>query len=303
MIPLIKKAVLFVLTTVLLLFLFTGAFLAGADDAMAGMGTDPDAVKEQLEEQEKQEIDSRTEPAPFEMKIRFDDTYEILTKRDTAGWRGVKKDGTYVWDDALVDAYFTELKEKYDTKNGEVAFTTHNGIKMLISSNACGWHLNVEFSRQRLEETLEAGLGEMDPAWNSGLVYTKENGVGLNYVEVDIDEQKVYMYKDHELIIETDCVTGTKGYTDTTKGVFQIFSRQSPSVPRDEDKNGQKYEQPVEYWMAFNGSQGMHDATWRGQFGGNIYESWGSHGCVNLPLEAAEKIYKETYIYCPVIVH
>ena len=55
--------------------------------------------------------------------------------------------------------------------------------------------------------------------------------------------------------------------------------------------------------MGFNGSQGMHDAIWRAEFGGDIYKSWGSHGCVNLPLEAAEKIYKETYMYYPVIVY
>ena len=288
-----------------LLFLLFSAqvFQAASEEPMAGIGTDPDKVKEQIEKQEAEEKLQQTTPAPFTMRIRFDDEYETLTKKDTATWRQVRGDGTYVWDDEAIGAYFAGLKEKYDTRNGEVAFTTHDGIKMLIASQACGWHLNVDFCTQRLKETLEAGKEEMDPAWNSGLVYTKENGVGLNYVEVDISSQKVYVYKDHEVIFETDCVTGTNGYTDTTKGVFQVYGKSSPAVLRDEDKNGNKYEQPVEYWIPFNGSQGMHDATWRGEFGGEIYKTWGSHGCVNLPLDAAREIYNLVYVYCPVIVH
>ena len=277
--------------------------MAMADDPMAGMGTDPGTVKEQIEAQEEEERLAKTEPAPFHLRIRFDDTWEELTEKDTAAWCQKKGDGTFVWEDELINDYFASLKEKYDTKFGEVAFTTHDGVKMLIASNACGWHLNIDFSRQRLKEAVESGNEEMDPAWNSGLVYTKQNGVGLNYVEVDIDKQKVYLYKDNEVTFETDCVTGTKGYSETKKGVFQVVGKYSPAVLRDVDNNGVKYEQPVEYWIPFNGSQGMHDATWRGSFGGDIYKSWGSHGCVNLPLDAAKKIYEEMFVYCPVIVH
>ena len=36
---------------------------------------------------------------------------------------------------------------------------------------------------------------------------------------------------------------------------------------------------------------GFHDATWRSAFGGNIYEYSGSHGCVNLPPNAAKSLY------------
>ena len=36
----------------------------------------------------------------------------------------------------------------------------------------------------------------------------------------------------------------------------------------------------------------MHDATWRSSFGGNIYKTNGSHGCINLPLSVAKTIYE-----------
>jgi lipoprotein-anchoring transpeptidase ErfK/SrfK len=43
--------------------------------------------------------------------------------------------------------------------------------------------------------------------------------------------------------------------------------------------------------MPFYEGQGLHDADWRGSFGGSIYRSNGSHGCVNLPPWAAAEIY------------
>ena len=37
----------------------------------------------------------------------------------------------------------------------------------------------------------------------------------------------------------------------------------------------------------------MHDATWRGKFGGQIYKTSGSHGCINLPLSFIKDFYRK----------
>ena len=286
----------------LLLILLIAGMLSGlfrspvlADDALAGFG-----APEQTEDPNSWE---NSEPAPFTMKIRFDDRYEELTEKDTKKWRRRTPAGYYIWDHEAVNEYLDKLKRKYDTEQGSVSFTTHKGVKMMISTQNCGWQMNIDMTRVSLEEGADKGEKIIDPAWNSGCIYSSTNGVGKKYVEVSIEEQKVFLVENDEVIFETDCVTGTEGYTDTTKGVFQVQSKASPTTLKDEDKNGNKYEQPVEYWIAFNGSQGMHDAIWRGEFGGQIYKTWGSHGCVNLPLESAKRIYDEVYVYYPVIVY
>jgi hypothetical protein len=289
-----RKAVLSIVLFVCLLII-TGRTGIRAEDALAGYG-----ASEQTEDPNSWE---NSKPAPFSIRLCFDDKYEKLTERDTKEWRRLTPAGYYIWDNDPVTEYLESLKRKYDTEMGTVSFTTHKGVKMMISSQNCGWHMNVEMTRSNLEEGADNGEEVIDPAWNSGCIYSSKNGVGKKYVEVSIEEQKVYLIENDEIILETDCVTGTDGYTDTTKGVFQVQSKASPTVLKDKDKNGNAYEQPVEYWIAFNGSQGMHDALWRGEFGGEIYKTWGSHGCVNLPLEAAEQIYKEVYVYYPVIVY
>ena len=45
--------------------------------------------------------------------------------------------------------------------------------------------------------------------------------------------------------------------------------------------------------MPFYGNiYGLHDATWRSYFGGTIYEYDGSHGCINMPLSVARRLYE-----------
>ena len=72
----------------------------------------------------------------------------------------------------------------------------------------------------------------------------------------------------------------------TPPGLFGLTYKQKDAVLR-----GANYTTPVKYWMPFNGNVGMHDASWRQSFGGDIYLENGSHGCINLPVKMAEEIY------------
>ena len=44
-------------------------------------------------------------------------------------------------------------------------------------------------------------------------------------------------------------------------------------------------------------------ASWRSQFGGEIYKTNGSHGCVNLPLDAAKTLYENVSYGFPVVCY
>ena len=55
--------------------------------------------------------------------------------------------------------------------------------------------------------------------------------------------------------------------------------------------------------MPFNGGIGLHDASWRNKFGGEIYVNSGSHGCVNLPTSSAAAIYSHVSSGTPVILY
>ena len=289
---------------ILCLTCLPGMLLCGSVQASSLAGLGADEVSERRLEYLETETEVVKEPAPFDVKIRFDKEYETLSKKDTALWRQLGSDQVYYWDYDRVYAYFYTLRSKYDTPSGEVRFTTHDGRHLLFTGQkCCGWQMNVDMSVEHFVQSVDLGEEVVDPIWNSGCVYSSENDVGTKYLEIDIPHQKVYLYEDGLLVYDCDCVTGTKGYTETTPGVFQVIYKASPSTLRDKDPSGYEYSQDVNYWVCFNGSQGLHDALWRSEYGGDIYTWWGSHGCVNVSLASAERIYNEVYTYYPFVVY
>lgn len=123
--------------------------------------------------------------------------------------------------------------------------------------------------------------------------------VGGTYIEISIKQQYMWLYVDRKLICETDVVTGNDdGYDNTPAGYFNIQSR-----ARDTYLVGPGYRSFVNYWMGFYGGYGIHDASWRSYFGGDIYQGNGSHGCVNTPYSKVQKIYYNTEYGTPVIIY
>ena len=125
-----------------------------------------------------------------------------------------------------------------------------------------------------------------------------------SYIEIDITRQRVFMYLDGKCILDTLTVTAnlSAGY-NTPTGVFYLNNKAYDTVLRGTNKDGSKYASPVKYWMPFYKGYGMHDASWRSKFGGDIYKTNGSHGCVNLQEEAAETIYENITYDMPIFIY
>ena len=125
--------------------------------------------------------------------------------------------------------------------------------------------------------------------------------VGKTYVEICIEDQHMWFYKNTILIESTDVVTGNYNSMDTPKGYHSVQNKASPCT-----LSGPGYTSYVDYWIAFIGSgYGIHDASWRSadEYGGNTYKGNGSHGCVNTPYDAVRNIYNNISVGTPVIVY
>lgn len=105
-------------------------------------------------------------------------------------------------------------------------------------------------------------------------------------IEVSIDDQYIYLLDIGAVVKSSPCVTGNCGTKDTPRGTYSIFNKSEGTY-----LSGADYNCYVDYWMAFNGGIGIHDASWRGDFGGDIYMGNGSHGCINVPHRFAETLY------------
>jgi lipoprotein-anchoring transpeptidase ErfK/SrfK len=117
-----------------------------------------------------------------------------------------------------------------------------------------------------------------------------KNGSNKNRVDVYISEQKLYYYENNKLILTSDVVTGKKD--KTPRGNYKVLRKK-----KDIYLKGDTFLDHVDYWVAFiGGLYGIHDASWRSEFGGDIFQSDGSHGCVNMPTDNMKKLYNRIEI-------
>ncbi len=130
------------------------------------------------------------------------------------------------------------------------------------------------------------------------------------HIDVNLTTQYARMYDDDGNVIWSSyIVSGDMGEDRATPtGTYAINGNKAKNqtlIGADEDEDGEPdYKSKVTYWMPFIGNDvGLHDASWRSQFGGSIYQYNGSHGCVNLPTDKAAQLYDLTRVGDKVIVH
>ncbi len=225
---------------------------------------------------------------------------EKVDKDTLATWIRSDDSKTVVFDQDAMMEFLDEMGRKYNTFGMSKQLKTSTGAEVTVPGGSYGWRIDKEGELAQLQQELLAH----EPV-NRDFVYQYTANThdgpdyGNSYVEVNLTAQHVYLYKDGALVTDTACVSGnpTKG-NGTHTGAFQMTYKEKDATLKGED-----YSTDVNYWMPFNGNEGLHDATWRSSFGGTIYKTSGSHGCVNLPLSAAAKIFPVVDKGFPVLVY
>lgn len=218
----------------------------------------------------------------------FGEKTELLDGDRISEWL-TGEDGRVYVDEEEVLSYVKELGRTYNTAYKPKEFETSYGSTVTISNGFYGWRIDNEGEFEQLLKDLATGEAIVrEPVYAQTANSHGDTDYGDSYVEINLTAQHLFLYKDGELVIETDFVSGNVARGNATPtGAFGLTYKTTKAVLRGED-----YVTPVDYWMPFNGDVGMHDATWRRSFGGNIYKRNGSHGCINLPYSAAKTIYQ-----------
>ena len=197
-----------------------------------------------------------------------------------------------------------EWKYDYDTYGHQFRFTTYYGNEVWIQPYGnYGYEINDDTAPQEIYDRITAGdNGKYDvPYYNKPLYHTNK-GLGGNYVEVSIDDQHVWVWKDGEVVVDTEVVTGLPVFGRVTYlGCYAINLKQENAILGDVAVEG--YSEEVKYWVRFNGGEGLHDAPWRDYFGGHIWLYDGSHGCVNVPEWVMADVYENTEVGEAVVVY
>lgn len=205
-----------------------------------------------------------------------------------------------------VTAWVQELAAQFNTAGTVRTFHTATGRDVEVSG-PYGWMVDVAGETDALIALIRTGQSQSrEPLYARTGASHEQQDWGTTYVEVDLTGQHVYLTKDGAVVWDAPCVTGnvSKNYT-TPPGIFPLTYKEQNRVLRGPKRadGTYEYETPVSYWMPFNGGIGLHDASWRGSFGGEIYKTGGSHGCINLPPSKVPALYEAAYKGMPVICY
>ena len=201
-----------------------------------------------------------------------------------------------VVNETAVNKYVNELSKVYSVGTNDGKFLT-----------SLGEYVDLEiYYAEQLVDT-DALTADIIYCFENGISGTREapykpadqNGLphdlGGNYVEVNLTEQCLWVYNNHECVMYTPVVTGCLANNwETPTGAYAVVYKDLGSTLMGMN---------VTWWAPFYRGYGLHDATWRSVFDDDEYLFNGSHGCVNIPPSKMRTVFNNIYWHTPVIVY
>lgn len=231
---------------------------------------------------------------------KFGSQNTILDGTIINNWLSVDDNLEVLISKTAVTKYVKELSRKYDTVGVTRNFKTSIGKMIDVKGGLYGWKINqIEEAKSLLENINLGEVIKKEPIYTQKALFRDEDEIGNTYVEINITKQHLWFYKDGKLITQGSVVTGNpnKG-NSTVVGTYMFNYKQKNATLKGAD-----YEVKVRYWMPFYGNMGIHDASWRHSFGGEIYKIRGTHGCVNAPSYLAKTIFENLEDGIPIIIY
>ena len=188
------------------------------------------------------------------------------------------------------------ILDDLNTKGKPFSFVTSKGENIEVKAGLFGDVVNFEEELKFINEKFES----LESVEGRVPIYENNRGViGGTYIEISIQDQHIWYYKDDALFIDSDCVTGTENRRDTPIGAYYVINKVSGIY-----LIGADYKTWVDRWMAVTWDGiGLHDASWRNKFGGTIFKTNGSHGCINLPTEFIYTLYDNVEVGTPILIY
>lgn len=225
---------------------------------------------------------------------------EILCGEIIHEWLGTDREFNAIINQNAVIDYVKELAGRYNTSGTTRSFRSSSGKQVEVKGGLYGWIIDQEREVESIIRNVKSGdTVRREPQYLQRALSREEDDIGNTYVEINITRQHLWFYKDGKLMAQGAVVTGNPNRgTPTVIGAYMLNYKQENATLK-----GVGYEVTVKYFMPFYGSIGLHDASWRYSFGGDIYLRRGTHGCVNAPLYLAKTIFENIEEGTPVICY
>ncbi len=170
-----------------------------------------------------------------------------------------------------------------------------------------------ELVSKRYVDKILASNGRFDPTANKAIWFNKyvpmsnldlamqiaqdprsvlgqDSDLNNKWIEVDLDKQRLYARQNGEIVYNMAVSTGLPWFPTVT-GDFKLWAKvRSQQMTGGSVENGTYYDLPnVPFVQYFYNGYSLHGAYWHHDFGKPR-----SHGCVNLSLDDAKKLFEWT---------
>ncbi len=223
------------------------------------------------------------------------------------GWIALDENGDFITDkdgnlqmrENAIEEFVDAIADEYDTVGISRQFRATSGRLVTVEGGTYGNKIDRGAEVEYLKDAFENRRNEIhEPVYSQKAWAQGKDDIGDTYIEIDMGEQMMYYYVDGAQQIATPVVTGnTSRRMGTPSGVNYVYMKQKNRILR-----GEGYASHVDFWMPVKGNIGIHDASWRGKYGGTIYQTNGSHGCINTPRDAMEQLYESAEVGTPVVM-
>lgn len=242
--------------------------------------------------------------AGTEITYEFAGVQETVPTELIASWLTVDSKGNPAVNQEEVKAYLETLDQKYGTYTKTRSFNSTNRGTVEVPAGTYGWSIATTTEAENLTQYLLSGEDRtVTPAINGSGYHADGADIGTTYIEVDIENQMMYLYKDGEKRLETNIVSGHP-QTASPIGVFYAWDKvEDTFLVGYNPRRAADYETPVDYWVPVNWDGiGIHDASWQVSFASDAYLTEGSNGCINTPPGVMADFFAEIEPGMPVII-
>lgn len=233
----------------------------------------------------------------------------VVDKNLISTWLTYDENMQVTFNEDAVREWMRNFGATYDTVGATRTITSPNGKTVEVSGGTYGWSIDEETEAQNLINSIKNGeVATREPAYAQTAASHSAQDWGTTFIEVDLSAQHMWYIVDGSVAFQADVVTGLPTPDRATpSGVYSILytERNATLVGEKDPATGEPiYRTPVSYWMPFTWQgHGFHDATWQPGFGGSLYQSLGSHGCVNMSYSDAGTLFGMISAGTPVVLH
>ncbi|MCR4901721.1 MAG: L,D-transpeptidase [Butyrivibrio sp.] len=211
-------------------------------------------------------------------------------------------DGNLYLSCSAIYDFASDLCDKYDTSymiddylekgSGEILISNNSkGNKGIYNTEEIYNYIKGYYLGENTEKSYSALLKDDVESHDGGLL-------GMTFIKVDMGEQELTYYVNGKESMRFPIVTGNVNRSrGTPSGIYNIYNKRHDTVLR-----GENYASFVHFLLGVYKGVGIHDASWRDEFGGEIYKSDGSHGCINCPSEEVEILWNQAEVGTPAIL-